>query len=390
MSRILAKWRAASVAIAIFKLFAAGLIPVAGDLMNWTKEASLVLKFLVAGQIQRLLAGGAYLGIQVLLAPFFWVWTILPIEHPALHNLASYSTPAILLALLMKLPIFLSDISCGILIARLVGKLTQSEGRRALGFLSWFANPFNFYYLYVFGAMDAIPAALVLLALSMGLNSRWARCGFTTTVAGLLRLYPFTALPFFFQLTKTRPARVNLIVASLLPLACLIALLFPTGAIASITSIPLKQYWLLEFLGGNIANGGQLLILAPVLILIQLYVVFRFWRADSNIVHLACVPFLALLLGASTYGGSSQHFLWVSPLLSASVALHPREAWIFALTFITAYLSPAVYPFSLPIFVQSRELLDNLLAGAFYAMKATYLTRLNLWNMKPIPNVVQK
>jgi hypothetical protein len=176
----------------------------------------------------------------------------------------------------------------------------------------------------------------------------------------------------------------------LLPLACLIPLLFTTGAIATISSIPLKQYWILEFLGGNIANGGQLLLLSPILILIQLYVVLRFWRADSNIVHLACVSFLALLLGASTYGGSEWHFLWVSPLLSASVALHPRESWIFALTFITAYLSPAIPPFSFTVFLQSRQVLDNLLAGAFYAMKAAYLIRLNLWNMKLAPNLVQK
>lgn len=376
------RWQTIAVVVAAGKLVAMAILPPSGDLLNWTYGTSIALGFISAGKFPPLPDFGVYLGIEIILAPFYWIWTILPIDHPTLGTVVSGTTPAFCLWFLMKLPIFLSDILTAFLLTRIIRTFNGSERQCAIGYLSWFANPYNFYWLYFFGAMDVIPVAVVLIGLIFGSTSRWTPCTVATTIAGLLRIYPLVTLPFFLSLTKTKATRAKLVLGSLIPLILSIVLLSATsGGITAITSIPLTQNWLLDFLG-NVADN-QLLKLTPILLLIQFYLVLRYWKPTPNIVHLASVPVLCLLLGASTYGGVSQHFLWVSPLLSASVAQHPEESWIFALTFITAYLSPAAYPFNLALSWESRIFIDTFLAGEFWAMKGIYLLRLNLWNLKP-------
>lgn len=377
-------WRILAYAICGVKAVSIFVIPlIHTDFMNWIISTSQVVSFISTGHFPPISTFGVYLGTEIILTPFFWLWTILPIEHPHLHNLINYTTPAISLVVLMKLPILISDIFTAIILTRLIKRITNSEKRCAIACLSWLANPYNFYYLYVFGSMDVIPATILLIAVTLAWSQKLTRSGFTTAIGGLIRIYPLAALPFFLHLNKSMRERLLLITGSLFPLACILVLLNAAakGGTSSILSIPLTQYWLLEFLGGNI-SGGQLIILTPFLLSTQLYVVFRFWRAEPNALHLATVPILALLLAATTYAGSSNHFIWISALLSACVAIHPEEAWLFASTFIAAYLSPARYPFDLQIVNQSRQILDNLLAGAFWAMKAIYLVRLNLWNTK--------
>lgn len=392
MHKILGKWRLIGIIIGSLKILAIFLIPVlpTSDFMNWVHGAKNVLIFLSAGQAPHLSTFGAYLGIDIVLVPFFWVWTVLPIQHPALHDMVNYTAPTVSLLFLMKMPIFLSDTLVGILLSRLVGKIAESDRRRGIAFLAWYANPYNIYWLYAYGAMDAIPASIVLLALILVVSRRWARSGFAIAIGSLMRIYPFFVLPFLLPLTNTKATRLRFIAGFMLPLVCVICVAYATatGTIANILTVAFNEPWLFDFLGGRehswTTAGGQILILTPVLMLTQFYLVLRFWRHDSNIVHLASVSLLALSLGATIYAGSSQHFIWVSSLLSASLALHPEETWIFALTFVTAYLSPAVYPFNLSMFNPARLVVDNFLAGAFYSMKAIYLLRVNLSNIRSL------
>ena len=239
--------------------------------------------------------------------------------------------------------------------------------------------------------MDIIPTAIVLLALNFGFDNKWMRTGICTVVAGLLRVFPFVSLPFLLPLTRVKLARIYLYVGSLIPIVLVIFAFFmrETGGcqnssfLTSVLSIPGREPWLLRFLGLDILGGGSwafVVKLAPVVILVQLYVVLRYWR-DSNIVHLVSVSFLALMVGADVYGGSAYHFLPVSPLLSACLALHPREeTWLYTLIFITAILFPGIQwlGWLFPIY----PVIGTFLAGAFYAAKAGYLIRVNMWNFK--------
>lgn len=380
MRRILAHWQTIMCLTGGLKILTILLAPIGGDFMSWTIGASLVVRTVLSGKIPTLSTYGVYLGVEAVLAPFFWIWTLLPIEHPQLTNIVNHTAPAIYLGLVMKLPILFFDALTVILLLRLVRQVTKSERNSILAGLTWFVNPFNFYMLYFFGAMDIIPIAVFLLALNLGLDNRWFRCGFATIVAGLLRIFAFAVLPFFLPLTKTKPARNSLILGSLFPIACAVLVLYlGSDTLATVLSVPARQTWLLEFLGMSIGTM-DFVKLSPVLMGLQLFIVFRYWRPDSNIVHLASASLLSLLLGATVYGGSSQHFLWVSPLLSACVAINPKESWIFVLTFLSALLSPTVNPFGR--WTPAHEVVDTLLSGAFYAMKATYLVSLNTWNLR--------
>src|SRR5208283_6189998 len=105
-------------------------------------------------------------------------------------------------------------------------KLTRSTTSSALASLTWFVNPFNIYWLYVYGAMDVIPTAIVLLALNFGFDSKWLRTGVCTVVAGLLRVFPFVSLPFLLPLARARLARIYLFVGSLIPIILVIFAFF--------------------------------------------------------------------------------------------------------------------------------------------------------------------
>jgi len=394
MTWILARWRAFAVLFIPVKILLILITPLGfsttasqSDFSNWILKAALIFNILSAGKIPCLSPFGVYFGIELILAPFFWVWTMLPIQHPPMLSLVNFSVPAITLALLMKMPILFSDIVTGILLSRLVRKLTRSKTSSALAGLTWFVNPFNIYWLYAYGAMDVIPTAIVLLALNFGFDNEWLRTGTCTVVAGLLRVFPFVSLPFLLPLARAKLARIHLFIGSLIPIMLVLFALFiqeSRGCQNSILSIPGREPWLLRFLGLDIVGGGSwafVVKLAPVVILVQLYVVLRYWRDDANIVHLVSVSFLALMVGADVYGGSAYHFLPVSPLLSACLALHPRkEAWLYTLIFITAILFPGIQwlGWLFPIY----PVIGTFLAGAFYAAKAAYLIRLNMWNFK--------
>ena len=398
MTGILARWRALVMLVIPIKVLIILITPLGfsataakSDFSNWIIGVAAIFKTLSAGQIPCWSPFGVYFGIELILTPFFWVWTILPIQHPPMLSLVNFSVSAGALALLMKLPIFFSDIVTGILLSRLIRKITRSETGSALASLTWFVNPFNIYWLYVYGAMDVIPTAIVLLGLNFGLNNQWLRTGICTAVGGLLRIFPFVSLPFLLPFARVKSARTYLFVGSLIPVILVLLAFFvreitgcQNSSLTGVLSIPAREPWLLRFLGLDIVGGGSwafVVKLAPVVILIQLYVVLRYWRSNANIVHLTSASFLALMVGADVYGGSAYHFLPISPLLSACLALHPREeTWLYTLTFITAILFPGIQwlGWLFPIY----PVLGSFFAGAFYAAKAAYLIRLNMWNFK--------
>jgi len=201
-------------------------------------------------------------------------------------------------------------------------------------------------------------------------------------------MFPAVTVPFFFPLAKTKGLRTYCIMLAgfLLPLiVSLVAVYTATGAtLATVANVPLRESWLLDHLGPNILGGVARL--APVLLAIQFYFVLRYWKTPASLVHLTTVSILTLLLGAGIYGGNQWHFIWVSPLLSVCLALHPDELWIFLLTFATDIRCDYCYYLSgytaglwglLGPF-RTTTLLDPTFAGAFYAFKATYLVKLNL------------
>jgi hypothetical protein len=351
--------------------------PPAGDILNWAGEASYALGSISQGYFPSISITGVYSLLGLLLVPFYWAWTMLPIAHPSMEAiiLQPSSAPAVLLSILMKAPTFLSDLATGILVYKLTMQLTQSEQKSRLAFLAWYANPFNIFWINVYGGMDVIPAMIFVLSLYYGTAKNWFRCGLSAAIATVLRIFPVLALPFIPPAIQTKRARsyLYLLAGFLSPLSLGLILEYTTGGtLISIAKIPEHQSWLLDFLGWNITSES--VKTALVLLVVQLLISYSYWKRPI-LLHLAAVSLLAFLLGANPYGGSTHHFLWVSPLLAVSVALTPNELWVFTLTFVTASLAPPIIALPLIPFI------DTFQWGSFFAAKAAYLLKINLENV---------
>jgi hypothetical protein len=385
ITRVLANYRIILVLASVAKVLLMAVAPTYGDLFNWAGGAYLVLGFLSVGRFPPVSATGVYGPIQLVLAPFFWFWTMLPVEHPSVDAIrsSSHSTAsAISLIFLMRLPTFLADIAIGVLLLKLLGQVTGSDQKGKAALLLWYVNPFNVFWIEVFGGMDVIPTLLLLLAVVLGMNQKWFRSGFSIAVGAILRIFPLLTFPFFILAVKgvrARRAYALLLSGFLLPLMGALMVIYVTGAgtFVSILDAPLTQPWLLDFLGFELTN--RYVRLVPVLLAVQFYVIIRCWK-EPRVLHLVAVVLLGLL-GAYVYGGINNHFLWVVPFLTASVAMNPDELWIFIVTFVTASLYPFILP--IPLLLSATiHIFDPLFAGAFYAAKAAYLIKINFENIK--------
>jgi len=383
-------------AVWAIKLILIPLPPLGGDFLNWIRGSQLVLNLLSNGKLSSVSGFGVYLGLDMFLTPFYWLWTLLPIQHGTLAEIATQPSLArYSLTYVMKFPIILSDFFTGLLAFDVVGKLNPSRASKAL--LSWHLNPFNWYWLYWFTTMDVVPAVIVLLAIQYGMNRRWSRCGLCLSLATILRLYPIFLLPFFvgFALwVERRPATralVNFASAFVVPIFLgMVVEGFVIGSFAAplitILQFPVTQPELADFLGFRLAT---FFTLTPFLMLLQFYVSFWCWKKNTALVLLVLAPLLVFFASGIGFG---LWLIWVSALLSIYYALD-NDLLLFSLTFLSGFLSPIT---TSPAFTQyfgwritytmgSQPVIDLLgpcMSGVHYGAKIIYLLKLNLSRLR--------
>jgi hypothetical protein len=352
------------------------------DFYNWVSGAHFVLAGLSEGRLPSLVSTGAYTGLMLLLAPFFWVWTVLPISHPSLAEMAiARSSAEYLLVLIMKIPIIACDLLAGLLTAILVQRATHSDRAARNAFLVWYLNPFNVYWMYYFGGFDVVPTTVVLLAALFGNSRQWFRSGLCLAVAGMLRLFAFLMLPFFIVYAfRERPrSATHLMLSFSAPI--LLALSSETIALgsfgrllAAVVNIPLAEDWLLAYFGYSITPS--LFRLTAFVLAVQLYLTWRYWRSDSrrSLVHFSIVPLL--VLSATSYA-MPYHFIWVSPFLTAYYMMERDRLHLFVLTFLFGSLFVAAFNTRQPLYPFLPPL-----AGFFYGTQGAYLVKLNAGAMR--------
>jgi hypothetical protein len=365
--------------------------PLTGDFSNWIRGSQHVFTLIINGKLPSVGTFGVFLGIYLVLAPFYWLWTLLPIQHVILAemvvhpSLARYS-----LMYVMKSPIVVSDFFTGLLVYNLVGKANPSKASKA--FLSWHLNPYNWYWLYWSTTMDVIPAVIVLLAILYGVNRKWSRCALCLFSATVLRLYPILLLPFFMVYAYWVEGRaLTKHLASFLALFAtpLLVIIFFQGyvsgslqaAISIFLQFPVRQPELPDVLGFRLST---FFTLGPFLLLLQLYFAFARWKRETALALLVLAPLLVFFASGTSYGA---HLVWASPLLSVYAALD-NDWFLFSLTFISAFLSPitTVGPFvqyfgwdttyqgAQPVI----DLLGPCMSGVHYGTRMVYLLKLNL------------
>lgn len=353
-----------------------------GDFYAWVSGAQSVFITISAGNLPTIAGTGVYAGLLVVLAPFFWLWTIAPIPHPTLAEMAATSSNSeYLLVLIMKIPIILSDLLVGIVTSLMVQRATKSDMAAQKAFLAWYLNPFNAFWMYYFGGFDVVPTLVLLLAVLFGNKNQWVRSGFCLAGASLLRLFPVLLFPFFliYSLRESSRSCLKLLTSFFVPIGVVfLSQLYVTNSVrtlvTSIVEVPLRQFWLLKYLGFSITAG--LFLLAPFLLLVQLFLTSAFWRNHPtfSLVHFCMAPLLALFVGSYH---NPYHFVWVSPFLSAYYALEKNGLLLYVWIFLSASLYSFGWDASQPLWI-----IQPLLAGTFFGFKAVYLVKLNFEGLK--------
>jgi len=387
MTIVLAVWA--------IKLILVPLPPLTSDFLNWIGGSQQVFNLLSNGKLPSVGAFGVYLGLDMFLTPFYWLWTLLPIQHVTLAemvvhpSLARYS-----LMYVMKIPIIVCDFFMGLLAFNLAGKLNQSRASRA--FLSWHLNPFNWYWLYWFTTMDVVAALLVLFAIQYCINRKWSYCGLCLSLATIFRLYPILLLPFFAVYAvwvEGKRATGSLVYfASAFVVPIFLGMVFQGFVSGSFVAVlntllrfPVTQPEVHDVLGFHLAS---LFTFTPFLLLMQIYVSFSRWKKNTALVLLVLPPLLILFASGISVG---LHFVWVSALLSIYYALD-NDLLLFSLTFLSGFLSPITtgplftryfgwdltYQGAQPVI----DLLGPCMSGVHYGAKITYLLKLNLSRLR--------
>jgi len=370
-------WILITIAFAIKTLVTTMIPGVSPDFTNWIQLAQDVSDQIQAGMIPQLGRFGAYTFMGVFLVPFFLAWSAFPIAHPAFAaGLLSqpFSIEKYSLIFMMKLPIILCDFFTGLMISMISRKF--NSGVAAKAFWIWYLNPYTTFLMEYYGTFDIVPTLILLGASYLGLQRKWVGSGFLLSISSMLRFFPLFAFPFFALYAlrqKSKRATADFLVSFFVPIVLILAaqavvIGSVTGLIGVMFDVPFRQPWLLTFIGFPLSSFVNLTLF---LLAIQIYLVARFWKSKAWLVDSALVATLILLL--SSYH-EPYHFTWVLPLLTIYYVLNSDWALLYALVFVTSFLSTMTFwPTDL-----TTAYLQPLLGGLFYGVKSVYLLRVNL------------
>jgi hypothetical protein len=338
--------------VGVVKVVAAIAAPLASDFVHFIYIAQETYLGLASGTIPPL---GAYTGPGSLLSPFFGFWLALTgnLANPAL-DLRGFITElsfvpswdGLLLVFFMKLPMLLFDFLTGYSLSVLSSQLTGTTKFSQKVFLVWWLNPFNLYLIDMWGEVDVIPAALLVVAVILALKRKWTSSGMIVAMASIIRLYPMLLLPAFLiqSLREGKTPTVTFAAGFLAPIALGIAYLMHTMSVSStisylmsLTNAPFFQAsvygneLLPALLNGDVALR-QTLFLMPL----QVYVILRLWRRQSASPMHVCLAMLLLLFATSGY--EPYRFTWVTPFLTAYYSISEESPLLFSTLFGVQFL----------------------------------------------------
>ena len=349
------------------------------DFAHWVQVAAFTEALVRQGSLPPI---SAYTGMALLLAPFYAVWSALPIAHPPLSQaIGSTSESGLLLVFVMKLPILLSDLIAGGLVAAIAASLSSREAALK-SLLVWYLNPYAFYLMEYHGTFDIVATAIVLAAIFFAIKGRWASAGFSLSIASVLRLYPALLFPVFLYYAvrarrKWSAARMVLSFAGLI-LAGLLLVGLGSGSLSSvinlIVNLPLAEPWLSDFSAFEVS---PYLTLTPLAVAAQIYLVAAYWKKGIGMTGIANSVLATLLALLLTSYHHFYHFTWVIPLLTLYFVVAEQSPTLFILILVGAYLDSLGYYTT----NSTITLFQPLFAGIFYGAKAAYSLEINLHAM---------
>ena len=345
------------------------------DFFDWVNLASNTFSSLQQGSLPSIEEHGVYTGMIVFLAPFYGIGSTLSASM-GLSQSASW----FLLIFFMKLPIILFDLFAGLLVYLISGRL-GSRIPATTAFFLWYLNPYAFYLMEYIGTFDIVSTTLVLFAILLGMRKAWLGAGLILSFATILRIYPIFTFPFFALYAlkdKGTLSPYKFLSAFILPVAAILIIqpFAIVNFVSNISNNPISETYLLQYFEG--IPRDSTLPSTFFLSAVQILLAAMFWRSNSPLTNLVLASLLVLL--TTTYH-EPYHFTWLIPLLTIYYAVN-KPAWTlpFVSVFATACLASLGYNTPLDSIL---TYLEAIFAGAFYAVKAVYVAKLNLEAIRP-------
>jgi Gpi18-like mannosyltransferase len=241
-----------------------------------------------------------------------------------------------LLIFLLKLPILIADIACGVLVYFLTKNFLSNKAFLALGL--WLLNPYITIMAEMLGSNDLIAVAFMLLSLLLFIKKRIFLSSLSLSFGIAFKLFPILIIPVYsiFLIKNKKPYDLMILLAlsllgfsaysywvSLAGIEFLYSLMDYNPLTQSFSEITLKPY--ASTIGLSLAS-----------IVVYCFILYEYWRL--NIKNLLDGTLGLLLVFFSFFNWYPQHLLWILPLLSLDVSLNSDKRVYLILWLLTAFI----------------------------------------------------
>lgn len=280
---------------------------------------------------------------------FYKVWLSLPLERPSLEDWLIRreafpgTLPAHLLIFLLKLPILIFDILCGLVVYEVVREISDSNKAKAALTL-WLVNPYTLLVAEMMGSNDVLPALFAALSVWLFLRGRRG-LSFPSLAAGVaVKFYPLLMAPVLAILEHKAGSRRRLIPLILAAAAGLAAYEYWTREAGLGFQFSLLNYGPLTFQVSEMifSQYTARVGLSTASATVYAYLMFNYWEGRGKEgVLAASLGFLLTYFAFLNWW--PQYLLLLLPFLTADYALHKENRKYFYALLTLAFLCALIY-----------------------------------------------
>ncbi|MEM3507531.1 MAG: hypothetical protein QXT31_07785, partial [Candidatus Bathyarchaeia archaeon] len=241
-----------------------------------------------------------------------------------------------LLIFLLKLPILIADIACGILVYFLTKIFSSNEAFLALALWLW--NPYITITAEMLGSNDLIAVAFMLFSLLLFMKKRIFLSSLFLSFGMAFKLFPILMLPIYsiFLIKNKKPYSLMILLLLSILGFNIYSYWVSLSGIEFLYSLieynPLTQYFSEITLKPYASTIG----LSLTSIAIYCFILYEYWQLNIENLFDSVLGFLLVFF--SFFNWQPQYLLWVLPLLTLDFSLYSNRRIYSILWLLTAFI----------------------------------------------------